>query len=116
MEQFRSHENHAESCDIGSVMFRIPGCSAPLAFLLFTLANVSVAGAQTQQHAYLGMDRNDYPGDANMVALRKTFAFTGYWLNNPPGANRNTWQGKRKTWNPWATVSSCCSTVANMPN
>ena len=42
------------------------------------------------------MDRNDYPGDANMAALRKTFAFTGYWLNNPPGATNNTWQGKRK--------------------
>ena len=48
------------------------------------------------QLAYLGMDRNDYPGDAYMVALRKTFAFTGYWLNDPPGADRNTWQGKRK--------------------
>src|ERR1035438_6804854 len=46
---------------------------------------------------YLGMDRNDYPGDANMVALRKTFTFTGYWLNNPPGSTTNTWQGKRKT-------------------
>jgi Domain of unknown function (DUF1906) len=46
---------------------------------------------------YLGMDRNEYPGDANMRALRKTFAFTGYWLNNPPGATRNTWQGKRAT-------------------
>jgi hypothetical protein len=53
-------------------------------------------GAQAQ-HTYLGMDRNDYPGDANMMALRKTFAFTGYWLNNPPGANRNTWRGKRKS-------------------
>jgi glycoside hydrolase-like protein len=42
------------------------------------------------------MDRNDYPGDGNMAALRKTFAFTGYWLNNPPGANRNTWKGNRK--------------------
>ena len=31
-----------------------------------------------------------------MAALRKTFAFTGYWLNNPPGANRNTWSGNRK--------------------
>jgi hypothetical protein len=30
-----------------------------------------------------------------MVALHKTFAFTGYWLNNPPGANRNTWRGNR---------------------
>jgi hypothetical protein len=43
------------------------------------------------------MDRNGYPGDANMATLRKTFAFTGYWLNNPPGATSNTWQGKRKT-------------------
>jgi len=52
--------------------------------------------AVAQQHAtYLGMDRNDYPGDANMQALRKTFVFTGYWLNNPPGAERNTWAGKR---------------------
>ena len=49
------------------------------------------------QKTYLGMDRNDYPGDANMATLRKTFAFTGYWLNNPPGATSNTWQGKRKT-------------------
>src|SRR5262249_44150253 len=26
----------------------------------------------------------------------KTFAFTGYWLNTPPGADRNTWGSKRK--------------------
>ena len=44
---------------------------------------------------FLGMDRNDYPGDASMQALRKTFGFTGYWLSNPPGAGRNTWVGKR---------------------
>jgi len=43
------------------------------------------------------MDRNDYPGDASMAALRKGFEFTGYWLNNPPGDDRNTWQGKRQT-------------------
>ena len=49
-----------------------------------------------QQYAtFLGMDRNDYPGDANMQLLRKTFVFTGYWLNNPPGAERNTWAGNR---------------------
>ncbi len=48
-----------------------------------------------QGKTYLGMDRNDYPGDANMAALRKAFAFTGYWLNNPPGATTNAWQGKR---------------------
>jgi hypothetical protein len=44
---------------------------------------------------YLGMDRNDYPGDTNMQTLRKTFLFTGYWLNNPPGADQNSWKGKR---------------------
>jgi hypothetical protein len=53
-------------------------------------------GSVAQQHpTYLGVDRNDYPGDANMQVLRKTFAFTGYWLNNPPGADRNTWAGNR---------------------
>jgi hypothetical protein len=43
----------------------------------------------------LGFDRNDYPGDATMAAMHKTFAFTGYWLTNPPGENANTWRGKR---------------------
>jgi hypothetical protein len=44
---------------------------------------------------YLGFDRNLYPGDAAFPALRKTFAFTGYWLNVPPGEKTNTWIGKR---------------------
>jgi hypothetical protein len=47
--------------------------------------------------AYLGFDRNDYPGDANLPALRSSFAFTGYWLNNPPGESANSWHGKRAT-------------------
>ena len=46
---------------------------------------------------YLGFDRNGYPGDAALPELRQHFAFTGYWLNNPPGATRNTWLGKRET-------------------
>ena len=45
--------------------------------------------------SYLGFDRNDYPGDANLKAIRQTFAFSGYWLNNPPGENSNSWIGKR---------------------
>ena len=49
----------------------------------------SVAGG------YRGFDRNDYPGDATMAALRNTFAFTGYWLTNPPGEKENSWLGKR---------------------
>ncbi|MGA8540475.1 MAG: glycoside hydrolase domain-containing protein [Terriglobales bacterium] len=46
---------------------------------------------------YLGYDRNDYPGDANLKILRGTFSYSGYWLNNPPGATTNSWTGKRKT-------------------
>jgi hypothetical protein len=47
------------------------------------------------QHAYLGFDRNDYPGDANLKTLRQTFSYTGYWLNNPPGEKTDTWPGHR---------------------
>lgn len=64
-----------------------------LVLMLLTLADMSGQAKRT----YLGMDRNDYPGDANMMFLRKTFAFTGYWLNNPPGADLDTWRGKRKS-------------------
>ncbi|MGA2354062.1 MAG: glycoside hydrolase domain-containing protein [Terriglobales bacterium] len=45
---------------------------------------------------YMGFDRNDYPGDANLKILRQTFSYSGYWLNNPPGARTNSWIGKRK--------------------
>jgi len=62
--------------------------------LAIASACLAIAPAAVAQ-SYLGMDRNDYPGDANMQSLRKTFAFTGYWLNNPPGADGNSWQGKR---------------------
>lgn len=53
-----------------------------------------VYGARAQ--SYLGFDRNDYPGDENLKALRQTFSYSGFWLNNPPGENTNTWIGKRK--------------------
>ncbi len=62
----------------------------------------AVAGAQTQQtatmhsrHAYVGFDRNDYPGDGTLDGLRKDFSFTGYWLNAPPGETASNWSGKR---------------------
>jgi Domain of unknown function (DUF1906) len=45
---------------------------------------------------YIGFDRNDYPGDATLDALRRTFAFCGYWLNAPPGEAADTWKGKRE--------------------
>jgi hypothetical protein len=63
------------------------------AFLLLW-SNLGLAQAEG---FHLGFDRNDYPGDAVLPALRKTFEWTGYWLNNPPGAKRNTWAGKRAT-------------------
>jgi hypothetical protein len=49
------------------------------------------------QGPYRGFDRNDYPGDANLAMLRRTFAYTGFWLNKPPGAISNSWSGKRET-------------------
>lgn len=45
--------------------------------------------------SYLGFDRNTYPGDADLKALRQTFSYTGYWLNSPPGEKTNTWSGHR---------------------
>ena len=48
------------------------------------------------QESYIGFDRNDYPGDANLAALRKVLRFSSYWLNNPPGAQLNSWAGKRE--------------------
>ncbi len=57
-------------------------------------ANEAVPSPHT---AYLGFDRNDYPGDANLPSLRRTFSFAGYWLNVPPGATSNTWIGKRQS-------------------
>jgi hypothetical protein len=47
------------------------------------------------QKTYPGFDRNEYPGDAALPALRQTFSFAGYWLNNPPGGNANSWTSKR---------------------
>lgn len=54
-------------------------------------------GAGPGNYAYIGFDRNDYPGDATLPALRNHFAFIGYWLNDPPGEQQNTWIGKRDT-------------------
>jgi hypothetical protein len=44
----------------------------------------------------LGFDRNIYPGDSSLPILRKSFAFTSYWLSPPPGEKRNSWKGKRE--------------------
>jgi glycoside hydrolase-like protein len=73
------------------------------AVVLCILMVVSTALSQQQPRqahkplrAYLGFDRNVYPGDETWAELRKTFSFTGYWLNSPPGESSNSWQGKRQ--------------------
>lgn len=65
--------------------------------ILFAAALSMAAHGFAQQRAahYAGFDANEYPGDDQLAALHKQFAFTGYWLNNPPGASHNPWTGKR---------------------
>ena len=63
--------------------------------LVVTFVRPSHSGVPPRvQH--LGFDRNEYPGDENLAALRRTFDFAGYWLNSPPGMKSNSWVGKRK--------------------
>ncbi len=54
------------------------------------------AASDAPMKDYVGFDRNDYPGDGRLAELHRSFAFAGYWLNNPPGATSNTWLGKRQ--------------------
>jgi hypothetical protein len=73
----------------------------PIALILAVIASITVPLADSQSNpatnaaAYLGFDRNNYPGDQNLKILRQTFSYTGYWLNAPPSARTNTWSGKR---------------------
>ena len=82
-------------------MPRLPAL-LPVLFLLAAAAFLPRATPQPSipalpaKRAYLGFDRNTYPGDAALAVLRRTFAFTGYWLGPPPGETVNTWQGKRE--------------------
>jgi hypothetical protein len=66
-----------------------------LATIALAITFTTTAQAQAPP-TFLGMDRNEYPGDAAMKTLRHTFTFTGYWLNNPPGETQNSWQGHRQ--------------------
>src|SRR5260370_5377340 len=46
-------------------------------------------------HSFVGFDRNEYPGDAALPLLHKSYSFAGYWLSPPPGEKSNSWIGKR---------------------
>ena len=63
--------------------------------ILVLMIGVVLSPLFAQAQTYLGFDRNEYPGDANLKTLHQTFAYTGYWLNNPPGASSNSWRGHR---------------------
>src|SRR6266705_5092183 len=73
-------------------------CLPTAILFLFSLFLVGPASfPQTSApRAHLGFDRNDYPGDAALPILRKSFSFTSYWLSPPPGEKANTWNGKRE--------------------
>ena len=67
-------------------------------FPAFLLLSAITAGRLLQAQngpTFLGFDRNDYPGGANLKTLRQSFSYAGYWLNNPPGESSNTWAGHR---------------------
>jgi len=65
------------------------------ASLIAALQGIAAQTLPSSPRAYLGFDRNDYPGDAALAGLRKSFRYTSYWLNTPPGDQQNTWIGKR---------------------
>jgi Domain of unknown function (DUF1906) len=70
---------------------------APLSILAASCTSSSQSTLhQSLSTTYLGFDRNIYPGDDALPILRKTFAFSGYWLSPPPGEKVNTWAGKRE--------------------
>ena len=62
---------------------------------LWRLASVLCATGGVLAAQFAGFDRNIYPGDAMLPALRRTFRFAGFWLNAPPGRPDNTWSGTR---------------------
>jgi hypothetical protein len=72
------------------------GCIVAVLGLGLPAQDVAHTVSGKKRRAYLGFDRNDYPGDDALARLRKTFSFASYWLNNPPGEKSNTWKGKRQ--------------------
>lgn len=64
-------------------------------WLVCVMAISALSPIGRAQQVYLGFDRNDYPGDSAMLQLHDTHRYTSYWLNNPPGFDRNPWAGKR---------------------
>jgi hypothetical protein len=71
--------------------------SALIALACHSQPSAEPAHTSPASAAFLGFDRNIFPDPAALAMLRKTFAFTGYWLSAPPGEIANTWTGQRET-------------------
>jgi glycoside hydrolase-like protein len=69
---------------------------AALLLIVLLIAAPAPAPKAAASRSYLGFDRNIYPGDDALPILRKTFAYTSYWLSPPPRENSNSWSGKRE--------------------
>jgi Domain of unknown function (DUF1906) len=77
------------------ILFLALSLSAIGLSLRYIARGQSPAAKPSQKTADLGFDRDIYPGDAAFPVLRKTFAFTSFWLSPPPGEKVTTWLGKR---------------------
>ena len=87
------NDKSKHSSNVASILVCILGLAAALLPARCKVTNAQIS--QDAPHTYLGFDANDYPGDAALPDLRRTFVFSGYWLNVPPGAKSNPWAGKR---------------------
>jgi Domain of unknown function (DUF1906) len=73
-------------------------CAVAVLIILISCRAETRPDSQTKEvpRAYLGFDLNIFPGNAALPVLRKTFAFTSYWLSAPPLEKTNTWVGQRE--------------------
>jgi hypothetical protein len=98
MQRCEVHETRRRRAAVAEILLL---CVAIAAVHLFPHAAGTSAPSRAQAEkapspqTYLGFDANDYPGGDALPGLRRTFTFSGYWLNAPPGAKTNSWTGKR---------------------
>lgn len=83
-------------CVLWIKSFSFAARAAALLLVAIFLADSASTPQEAARRSYLGFDRNVYPGDVALPILRKTFAFSSYWLSPPPGEKTNTWSGKRE--------------------
>ena len=88
-----------------------------LAFSLLIVGNVSVGLCQNFVPAYLGFDRNTYPGDTNLKNLHETFLLHRLLAQQSSAAKKSTHgPATAPPSNPLALDFSCSLTDASMPN